>query len=72
MNEQRTSPIEKSDSGEWLEIEEIFYTIQGEGPLSGRPAVFIRLAGCSLSCLLCDTFYSHHNVYSIENVVDIA
>lgn len=72
MNEQKTSLIEKSDSGGLLEIEEIFYTIQGEGPLSGHPAVFIRLAGCNLCCNLCDTFYSHHNVMSVENVVDTA
>lgn len=38
-----------------LAVEESFYTIQGEGPQSGRPAVFIRLAGCNLACHFCDT-----------------
>lgn len=38
-----------------LAIEAIFYTIQGEGPYSGRPALFIRLAGCNLACTFCDT-----------------
>ncbi len=34
---------------------EIFYSIQGEGPYSGRPAVFIRLAECQLKCVWRDT-----------------
>lgn len=38
-----------------LAVEEIFYTIQGEGPLSGMPALFIRMAGCNLACHFCDT-----------------
>lgn len=38
-----------------LAITEIFYTIQGEGPYSGMPALFIRLAGCNLACHFCDT-----------------
>lgn len=36
----------------------IFQTIQGEGALIGTPMVFIRLAGCSIGCPLCDTDYS--------------
>jgi 7-carboxy-7-deazaguanine synthase len=32
-----------------------FYTIQGEGPHAGRPAVFLRLHGCPLRCFFCDT-----------------
>lgn len=38
-----------------LQVEEIFYTLQGEGPFAGRPAVFVRLAGCPLRCQWCDT-----------------
>lgn len=38
-----------------LSVEEMFYTIQGEGPLSGRAALFIRMAGCNLACHFCDT-----------------
>lgn len=36
-----------------------FYTIQGEGPFSGDPAVFLRLHGCPLRCFFCDTEFSH-------------
>lgn len=39
------------------QVKEIFPTIQGEGPYVGRPAVFIRMAGCNLQCDLCDTDY---------------
>ncbi len=37
-----------------LPIMEIFYTIQGEGFHSGRPAIFIRTAGCDVGCVWCD------------------
>lgn len=36
-------------------INEIFYSLQGEGHHSGYPSVFIRFAGCNLSCPFCDT-----------------
>ena len=52
--------IEKSDlsDGNLLAVHSIFYTIQGEGPFCGTPAVFIRLAGCNLQCPACDTDYT--------------
>ncbi len=41
-----------------LPIVETFVSIQGEGPLTGRRALFIRLAGCNLRCAYCDTGYA--------------
>jgi len=39
-------------------INEIFYSIQGEGLLQGVPSVFVRIAGCPLRCTWCDTKYA--------------
>lgn len=42
-----------------LEISEIFYSLQGEGPFMGRPAVFVRLSGCVPPlCPWCDSLYA--------------
>lgn len=38
-----------------MKIAEIFSSLQGEGKTSGYPTVFVRLAGCNLSCTYCDT-----------------
>lgn len=40
-----------------LKINEIFYSIQGEGASTGKPTLFIRLSGCTLKCNFCDTKY---------------
>jgi len=42
-----------------MKLVEIFKSIQGEGRNQGKPAVFIRLAGCNLNCSWCDTPHSH-------------
>jgi 7-carboxy-7-deazaguanine synthase len=41
-----------------LNISEIFYSVQGEGILSGVPSVFVRTSGCNLRCTWCDTPYT--------------
>lgn len=51
-------PERKSLHLETLDVHSIFLTIQGEGPFTGCPAVFVRLAGCNLQCPGCDTDYT--------------
>jgi 7-carboxy-7-deazaguanine synthase len=41
-----------------LKINEIFYSLQGEGLRQGEPTLFIRLSGCNLECDFCDTKYA--------------
>ena len=41
-----------------MRISEIFLSLQGEGPSAGTPAHFIRLQGCDVGCVWCDTKYS--------------
>lgn len=42
-----------------MQVCEIFYSIQGESSFSGLPCIFIRLTGCNLRCIYCDTPYSY-------------
>jgi len=43
------------NDGQALWIQEVFYTLQGEGPFSGELAVLVRTGGCNLKCFWCDT-----------------
>jgi 7-carboxy-7-deazaguanine synthase len=43
-----------------LTVNEIFYSIQGESTLAGRPCVFVRLTACDLRCSWCDTAYAFY------------
>jgi len=53
-----------------MRIAEIFYSLQGEGPAMGRPATFIRLAGCNLACQGCDTHLKSWEEHSPRWVQD--
>jgi len=44
-----------------MKVSEIFYSIEGEGIEIGKPEVFVRLSGCNLRCVWCDTKYAWYN-----------
>ena len=50
-------------------INEIFYTLQGEGAHSGIPAVFVRFSGCNLRCPWCDTEFAEYTEMSAEQII---
>ena len=56
-----------------MKVVEIFKSIDGEGKRTGKPAIFIRLAGCNLRCSYCDTAYSFDcskaNEMSIDEII---
>lgn len=54
--------------GNNLDVNAIFSTIQGEGPFSGHPATFIRLAGCNIKCTWCDTEYTERKTMSVTEI----
>ena len=51
-------------------INEIFYSLQGEGYHSGTPAVFVRFSGCNLRCVFCDTQHQSGRIMTSQEIVD--
>jgi organic radical activating enzyme len=52
-----------------LVVTSIFHTIQGEGPLAGTVATFIRLTGCNLQCSFCDTYFDQGTQLTFEEII---
>lgn len=54
-----------------MKINERFVSVQGEGLNTGLPTIFIRISGCNLRCIYCDTTYSYHegNEMSVNEIM---
>lgn len=59
----------------WIEkmkryrVNEIFYSLQGEGCFTGTPAVFVRMSGCNRACPFCDTDFRAFTPMTAEDIV---
>lgn len=53
-----------------LTVNEIFYSLQGEGGRSGEPSLFIRLSKCNLACSFCDTDFAFGKRMTLDEIHD--
>lgn len=72
MSNQQPPELLHINDGSSVELQgRPFRTIQGEGYFSGRPSVFVRMAGCNLQCPFCDTDYtSQRSFFPIHGVIE--
>jgi 7-carboxy-7-deazaguanine synthase len=57
-------------TGETLLVNEVFYSLQGEGYYAGQAAVFVRLAKCNLACKFCDTEFETHTTMTLQQLTE--
>ncbi len=53
-----------------LVVNEIFYSLQGEGARAGRPSIFIRLSKCNLRCSFCDTEFDSGEEMTLQEMLN--
>ena len=61
-------PVWRSGGGS-LQVNEIFYSIEGEGLRVGQPTTFVRLSRCNLRCSFCDTDFDRYSEMTIDEIV---
>ncbi|MBO1529862.1 7-carboxy-7-deazaguanine synthase QueE [Psychrobacter sp. F1192] len=68
----RTPAIPVTDPEAGLRLTEVFYSLQGEALTSGLPTIFVRLTGCPLRCVYCDTEYAFTGGerQSLESIIE--
>lgn len=74
-SETDTANAPEDVKGAALPINELFYSLQGEGTLAGVPSVFIRTSGCNLRCWFCDSYHTSweptHAWLSLDGIIEI-
>lgn len=55
--------------GQVLQVNEIFYSIEGEGARVGQPTTFVRLAKCNLRCRFCDTEFDSFTEMDLDSIL---
>ncbi len=61
--------MKRTDAMHTYKVNEIFYSLQGEGRHAGTPAVFVRLSGCNMRCAFCDTQHQTGTQMTAEEIV---
>ena len=76
LNPENKISVKEINNPDYIPVMETFYSIQGEGFNVGKPATFIRLAGCDVGCVWCDVKesweVSNNQVININDLVDEA